>query len=116
MSLLPTDIENIIHKMKVSMIVHENNKMINNLQRKCKKADDIFIYDKQIFWNNDHEVYFITTNKEYKIHTVHMDYQTRRDFGFHWTYVCNKCGEILKLEDDDQQLYSCNCHLYIHSF
>lgn len=112
--MLPKDIENIIHKFKTSMIVSEVNDKIKNLQRKCYKAEDIYIYhiNEEPYWNNNHNVYSITTNKDYKIKSIYLDYCNKRYIGFQWTYICKKCGEYLKLYKNED-IYYCNCHDYL---
>jgi len=111
--LLP-DLINIIYKMKTSMHVHEVNEQILKLKRKSGKADDIWI-DQKEFWDDNHNVYYVTTNKKFKIRSINLDYQSTRDLGFQWTYVCNKCGEFLTIKNDDDRTYSCHCHDYLLS-
>ena len=108
------DLKTIILKMKTSMHVHEVNQQILQLKRKSGKADDIWILHDE-FWDDNHQVYFITTNKKFNIKSINLDYQSTRDLGFQWTYVCNKCGEILLLLNDKERRYHCKCHEYVLS-
>ena len=112
MNNLPKELEMMIYKMSTSMTLFEINQDIKNLQRKQIKADDIFIENRHpYFWNDDHNVYAITTNKSYNIKPIHLDYLTYRNLGFQWTYICNDCGEYLKVEQDRK--YHCNCNSYL---
>ena len=90
------------------------NKQIENLQRTIYKADDVFIEENQpqYFWNTNHNVYVITTNKKYNMKSIYLDYITMRNLGFQWTYICNSCGEYLKIKNDAK--YHCKCNSYIY--
>lgn len=124
--MLPRDIENIIYKMKQSITVHEINHQIKNLKRKEYLADDIYCHNTDgitHFWDTEHNVYAITTNKKYKIRPIHLDYSTYRNLGFQWTYICNDCGEYLKLHSTKikkgystnlRNVYYCNCCDYVY--
>lgn len=111
------DIIDLIYKDKTSMVVHEINQQILKLDRRCFKADDIWLLTHNgthNFWDNNHEVYAITTNKTFKMKSIYLDYQSTRDFGFQWTYICNKCGEYLienfsNDPNDNHIYYDCCC-------
>ena len=128
-SILIDDILDIIYDKKKAMCVHEINEQIKKLGRECGKADDIWSYYMDSsngisFWEREHEVYYITTNKDYKIRSLYLDYQTQRFLNRQWTYICKKCGEYLVLinpkpKDDDIDLidsnfYECRCGRYIN--
>jgi len=104
----------IIYKMKTSIIVHEINLQILQLKRISEKADDIWI-NRDTFLDDRHNVYFITTNKKLNIKSINLDYISMRELDSQWTYVCNKCGEFLRIENDDNRSYKCDCHNYILS-
>lgn len=119
--MLPTDLENIIYKMRNSMFIHEINLQILDIKRDCFKADDIYChnlsYDRQHFWDNNHNVQVIRY-KNLKINPINLDYITYRNLGFQWTYICNDCGEFLKLKQNEtvsqNTMFSCNCCDYIY--
>ena len=125
--MLPKDIEDIIHKQKVSMIVSEVNEQIKKLNYKVVQTDDMFyISDFGALDLNGkaNNVFVISTNHNFKIKSLYLDYQSRRDMGdCQWSYVCNKCGEFLKSvevtftssydeQDEFQRDYYCKCHKY----
>ncbi len=109
------DLRDIIYEMKYSMCVGDVIKDIEKLNRRCFKADDIWIEDHNHYWNDNHQVYVITTDRtDFK--SIHLDYRSKRDLGnIHWIYVCGKCGEYLKLIYNEHQFYECKCHMYLMS-
>ena len=110
--MLPTDLLNIIHKKKTSMCVYQVNQQILTINRKQFKADDIYCHEEQHFWDDNHKVY-VLIYKNLKIKPINLDYLTYRNLGFQWTYICQKCGEFLKLSNKKSCTYSCKCCNYV---
>ena len=113
--LIP-DLITMIYKKKTSMIVHEINQQIINVERELFKADDIYCHNQHgnnHFWDNDSHNVYVLRYKKLNIKPINLDYITMRNLGFQWTYICNDCGEFLKQSPKKQVQYYCHCCEYV---
>lgn len=110
--MLPKALEDIIYKKKVSICVNEINEQIKQLDRHCFIADDVFPVIERFF--PEHQVYAITTNKKFNIKPIHLAPESYRFIGCQWTYICDKCGEYLKICKN--KTYKCKCQEYHYMY